>query len=93
MTRILKETEDGDSLAVYTRVVNGMHGNIYRHFTSKNILTALLSMCQSWHSITLYHTSCVMNIIIMHEEEQLPTHLEPKEVHGNHIGGLLTVCG
>jgi len=36
---------------------------------SKNILTALLSMChtiESWHSVTLCHTSCVMNIIIIH---------------------------
>jgi len=95
MTRILKDQGEWLSMKiVWLLVWLFTQEYFYRQFTSKNILTALLSMChisvESWHSIT----SCD------HHEEQLPTHLEhklhhhvSKEVHGNHIGWLLTVCG
>jgi len=45
-------------MELFTRVVKNLHGNVYRHFISKNILTGLCMgkgevYIESWHSHTM----------------------------------------
>jgi len=37
---------------LFTRVVKNLHGNVYRHFISKNVLTCMCTgvYIESWHS-------------------------------------------